>query len=134
MTSAMMVPDPDDELSGPFWAAAGEHQLVVQRCDACQHFRWPPLRGCPDCLSRATTWTDVGGTGTIWSYAVFHRVLHPAFAEDVPYTVGVIELDEGPQMIARIVGDDIEVGLRVEVEFAEPNGGVVLPRWRVVDS
>lgn len=125
-----MLPDPDDRVAGPFWQAAREHRLVVQKCDNCGHLRWPPLSGCPDCLERSVAWVAVAGTGTIWSFAVYHRALHPAFRDDVPYIVAVIALDEGPLMTARYVGAAPAVGDRVEVFFEDRADHITMPRFR----
>jgi len=127
---APMVPNLDDRVAGPFWQAANEQRLVVQRCDACGHLRWPPLSGCPDCLDRSATWVDVAGTGRIWSFAVYHRALHPAFGADVPYVIAVIELDEGPLMTARYTGPAPLVNDQVEVFFESLVEGVTIPRFR----
>ena len=57
-----------DPLTGPFFEAAAQGRLVVQRCNSCKALRWPPLSGCPECRSRDTTWVDVAPTGTVWSF------------------------------------------------------------------
>jgi uncharacterized OB-fold protein len=131
--SPQLLPDVDDPLAAPFWAATRAERLVVQRCDSCGAMRWPPLAGCPDCRSRAATWVDVATTGTVWSYAVYHRALHGAFS-DVPYTIAVVDIDNGPRMTARAVvgtSSGIEVGARVVAAFDQVADGVVLPRWEV---
>jgi uncharacterized protein len=131
----LLLPDVDEALTAPFWAAAREHRLVVQRCDQCGALRWPPLPGCPECLSRRTTWVDVATTGTLWSYAVYHRALS-AFFPDVPYTVAVVDLDAGPRMTARLVGSrgDVAIGARVHAEFTEVAPRIVLPHWSLSDD
>ena len=54
---------------------------------------------------------------------------------DVPYVVAVVELDEGPRLLAGIVEPDTEtlaIGDRVEVAFEDRSEGVTLPMFRVV--
>ena len=46
----------------------------------------------------------VSGRGKVFSFVIFHRVYHPAFAEEVPYVVALVELDEGPRLLTNIVG------------------------------
>jgi uncharacterized protein len=128
--SRQLLPDVDDPVAAPFWAATRDGRLVVQRCESCGAMRWPPLAGCPDCRSRDATWVEVATSGTVWSYAVYHRSLHGAFP-DVPYTIAVVDIDDGPRMTARAVGIDIGVGSRVSVVFDEVADGIVLPRWTV---
>jgi uncharacterized OB-fold protein len=62
-----------------------------------------------------------------------HRAPFPAFATRVPYVVALIDLEEGPRMMANIVGDDAlhtKIGDRVTVCFEERAGGSKLPQFR----
>ena len=62
-----------------------------------------------------------------------HRVYHPAFADEVPYNVTVVELEEGPRVNTNLVDIDdeaIEVGLAVEIAFTEVDDGAYLPLFR----
>ena len=52
---------------------------------------FPPSLLCPHCNLAKSTWTATGGKGRVFSYVVYHRVYHPGFADEVPYTVAVIE-------------------------------------------
>jgi uncharacterized OB-fold protein len=72
--------------------------------------------------------------GRIYSFVVFHRVYHPAFESDVPYTVAIVELDEGPRLLANIVGassDDIRCDVLVRVVF-EDRGDQTIPQFAIV--
>src|SRR6476646_1458440 len=94
--------------SARFWQAAKEHRLLIPRCNACTKFWFPPSRLCPHCLSDDTGWESVSGRGKIYSFVVFHRVYHPAFAGEVPYVVAIVELEEGPRMLTNIVGVPVD--------------------------
>jgi uncharacterized OB-fold protein len=62
-----------------------------------------------------------------------HRAAIPVFATRVPYVVALIDLEEGPRMMANIVGDDAlhtKIGDRVSVCFEERAGGSKLPQFR----
>ncbi len=54
---------------------------------------------CPECLSLEWEWHQVQPTGTLLSYAVYHRAFDPAFQDEIPYTVGYVQLDDGPRMV-----------------------------------
>jgi hypothetical protein len=82
------------------WAAQGE--LRLQRCADCGTWRHPPRHRCASCGSGATTWVPVSGRGHIFSWTVTHQALDPAF--EVPYAVVVVELEEGPRLVASLVG------------------------------
>ncbi|MDO8212210.1 Zn-ribbon domain-containing OB-fold protein [Conexibacter sp. CPCC 206217] len=130
------LPDVDDALAAPFWAAARERRLALQRCGACGYVAWPPARVCPDCLAQRLRWEAVAQTGEIWSFAVYHRALHPAFAAAVPYAVLAVTLDAGPLMIGAAVDaiDRLAVGARVRVRFEDVAARVTLVRFALDDG
>jgi uncharacterized OB-fold protein len=75
-------------------------------------------------------WTDVSGRGEVFSYTVLHRAPDPAFRGDVPYVVAVVALEEGPHLLANLIGcapDSVSVGMRVQAVFetVAPDIGVV---------
>lgn len=130
------LPDTSDG-SQPFWEACRRHELVVQECDICGHRRWPIGPVCTMCLSPESTWVRVSGTGEVWSWIVYHQAFNQAFADDVPYNVALIRMDEGHTMISNIVdvgSSDIRVGQRVEVVFDDVNDEISIPRFSVVGS
>jgi uncharacterized OB-fold protein len=122
--------------SAPYWAGLRDHRLLMPRCDACEQFWFPPSLLCPHCGSDRNTWHEVSGRGRVFSYVVFHRVYHSGFAEDVPYVVALIELDEGPRMISNVIGispDKITCDLRVKVAFEDIVGERTLPKFVVAN-
>jgi uncharacterized OB-fold protein len=125
------MPDLDDPLVAAFFAATKQERLVVQRCADCHFLRWPPGPLCPQCQSTRSDWTDIRPTGSLYSYAVYHRAMNPAFADDVPYTVGLIELDDGPRMYGRLMGDyDAgSVGCRMHARFVPASPDVTFVHW-----
>lgn len=126
------IPEVDAQLA-PFFTAAKDGRLVVQRCTQCEAYRFPPRELCSGCLSTASTWVEVAGRGEIFSYNVMHQVYHPAFAAEVPYAVVVVKLAEGPKMISNLVDcpvDEIRIGMPVEVVFEPLSDTVTLPKFR----
>jgi uncharacterized OB-fold protein len=51
------------------------------------------------------------------SWVVYHQAFVPAFADSIPYTVGLVELREGPRLISNIVGVDDPEQLRIDQEL-----------------
>jgi uncharacterized protein len=100
---AKPIPVPSPE-SAPFWKAAREHRLLVPRCNTCGKSWFPPSQLCPHCLSGDTGWIEASGRGHVFSFVVFHRVYHPAFTDEVPYVVAIVELEEGPRMLTNVIG------------------------------
>ena len=118
-----------------YWEACKRGELRLQRCSDCGHWRFPPSVLCPRCLSERSSWEAISGRGTVYTFIVVHRPQHPAFYEDVPYNVAIVELEEGPRMHSRIVGctnEEIRIGMPVEVTFEKKNDDVTMPYFKRV--
>lgn len=104
--------------------------LCVQRCAACGVWRHPPRKFCASCFSGDVTFEPVTGNGTVLSMAVSHRSLDPGWQERAPYATLLIELDEGPRVLAATSTspDEIEAGQRVTVRV-EPRGDDFVLVW-----
>ena len=105
MIDDALLPDPDDD-SAPFWQAAARGELTIQECGSCGRLRHPPRPMCPACRSFDATWRPMSGRGRVWSFAVPHPPLLPAFAAYAPYNVCVVELAEDTSI--RLVGNLVE--------------------------
>lgn len=131
MSTEKIVPAVTPEFE-PFFAAAREGTLVVQRCGSCGTLRFPARSLCARCLSSTTEWIPVSGRGEVYSFFWMHQVYHPSFADDVPYAVAVVKLEEGPTMTTNVLDcsrETLRIGLRVEVVF-ESRGDLRLPQFR----
>lgn len=119
-------------VSAPFWEAARDNRLRLQRCDQCAYVRWPPSPLCPECLADGGTWTEVSRRGAIWSYCVYDHCYDEAFRDAVPYVVALVELEDGPRLITNILAppESVEVGLTVEAVFVATDGDAALVRFR----
>lgn len=115
-----------------FWFdGAKAHKLLIQRCADCGRLRHPPAPICAECKSLAVDTVESSGKGIVYSFVVGHYPQIPAF--DYPLPIGLIELEEGTRVVADIVGidpGDIEVGMAVEVEFADHDEDLTLPQFR----
>jgi uncharacterized protein len=134
-----------DDASRPFFEAALDGRLLLRRCTRCATFVSPfvwlgggagaPLRPhCWNCFSDQLEWAESTGRGEIYSFAVMHQLYDPAFADDVPYNITVVELEEGVRMTANVVdcaNDDLAVGLPVETVFEQLSDDVAVPKFRL---
>lgn len=117
----------------PFWEATSKGELRMQKCTDCGYIRYPINPVCTKCLSSNTEWVKLSGKGSVWSALVYHHVFNPAFADDVPYNVSMIQLDEGPRMFSNVVGcapDAVKVGDAVEVTFDKVSDEITIPRFK----
>jgi uncharacterized OB-fold protein len=116
-----------------YFEAAAQGRLELQRCDACERVWFYPRPACVACGSERFRWIVASGRGRVHSHSVVHRAPSAAFRERVPYVVALIDLDEGPRMMANIVGDDalrIAIGDALELAFEDRGEGRKLPQFR----
>jgi len=108
----------------PFFDAAREHRLVLQRCPRDGFFYYPRSR-CPACLGDDWTWEECSGRGEVHSFTI-DRIGHlPALRALAPFAIAIVELDEGPRITARLVDadvDEVAVGMPVEPAFEDVDG------------
>ena len=124
-----------DAETKPYWEWTKKHELRMQRCADCGELRFPPGPMCPSCNSMRDEWVPMRGTGTIYSWIIVHPPVLPAFADDAPYAVVLVQLDDDP--VLRLVGqvidvpnDELAAGMALEVVFDDVTPEVTLPKWR----
>lgn len=89
--------------------------LRFQRCPA-GHAWLPAREHCPTCLADAAEWVEASGEATLVSWVVYRRSFDPSTDDRVPYNVALVELAEGPRLLANLVG----VGERPELPAGAP--------------
>src|ERR671930_2029617 len=116
-------------LTQPFWDAAANRKLVMQRCGDCHSWVWCPRPVCVECGSEKLLWTPVSGRGTVFAFTVIREVVGRAlrgFEKDIPYVTAWIDLEDGPRICSNVVQCPIEkvaIGMPVEVIFEESGQG-----------
>jgi len=129
-------PDLNDAATAPYWEAAARHELMLPRCDGCGLVFFPPRDLFPGCWSGELSWPPMSVRGTVWPFTEVQVAFYAdTWADDVPYVVAVVELDEGPRLLANLVEPDMErlsIGDRVEATFEDRSEGVTLPMFQVV--
>ncbi len=134
-TPVQPAPDPD---SRGFWEATAAGELAICRCVGCRAWLQPPLERCRHCAA-ATRFERVSGRGTIFSFIVVRHPCSPGYLDDLPYLVGLIELEEqaGLRLPARLVGiaaEAVQIGQCVRAEIVDlPGGEFRIPVFRVED-
>lgn len=113
------------------WCKRGE--LRFQRCSRCGEWRHVPREMCAACGSFDWEWAKSTGRGTVFTWTVVERPMHPAFADALPYAPVVVEMTEGVRLLSRVVDctpADLEIGMTVEVVFDAVTEDVSLPKFR----
>ena len=80
--------------------------LTIQRCDDCARWCHPARYRCPNCHSSKWSFEPIGANGHLVERTVTYRALHPAFADVVPYAIGVVALAAGPRLFVVVRTDD----------------------------
>jgi uncharacterized OB-fold protein len=62
-------------------------------------------------------WVDASGFGSVYSFTVVHRA-PPGFESEAPYVVALVELEEGPRLMTRVLEADVHIGMQVELAVA----------------
>jgi uncharacterized OB-fold protein len=117
-------------LSAPYWRAAREGRLVVQRCTSCGHLQFYPRSLCTRCTGARLAWHECSGRGSVRSFTVIRRAVSAAYEPEVPYVVALIELAEGPTLLSNVVGcapEAVQVGAPVRVRFEAWTPEVTVP-------
>ncbi|MFW9833717.1 MAG: Zn-ribbon domain-containing OB-fold protein [Candidatus Thorarchaeota archaeon] len=98
------------------------------KCVDCGAVIAPPSGSCYGCGSNNMEWTDVSGKGKLVSFTVIH-VAPDEFAEEAPYYVAIIELEEGTRVSARLLGydplkpEEVSLGIPVKIDFEKGKSG-----------
>jgi uncharacterized OB-fold protein len=106
--------------------------LKIQRCTQCAHAYFPPRPFCPRCASRDVEVFDASGKASLYSYVISHR---PAPGFTPPYSIAVVQLEEGPRMMTNIVDcpqtpDALQLDMPLQVKFERLDDEITLPLFR----
>lgn len=128
------VPDPE---STPFWDGMREGKLMLQRCASSGEHLFPPVTFCPGSLE-IPEWVEASGKGEIFSWIVVrHPVPRDLYADEVPYVVAIVALDEGCRMTGNLVDiapEDVRAGMKVEIVYNRVTPEITLPAFRPTDD
>lgn len=119
-----------------FWEALANRSLLLPWCERCDFPIWYPRSHCPQCGSGDVAWVGATGRGRIYSYTIDRRRSRAAPEPPVtPRVIAYVELDEGPRIIAHIVGcppEAVRIGAPVQLSFpASADDGLPLVRFQI---
>ncbi len=120
------------DCAAPYWQHAKDNKLDLPYCGECDASFYYPRLWCPACFNQDISWKQLSGKGTVYSYSVIYQSPLPSYQEDLPYVLAIIELDEGPRMMANVLNCDVDkvrVDMAVEVVF-EARGDMKIPQFQ----
>lgn len=120
-----------DALTEPFWQAAREGRLLIQRNPVSGQVQWYPRPYCLDDWNVVPEWIEASGKATLYSFTVIPR----SDIEEVPapYVLAIVELEEGARMGATVTDvdpDEVKIGMALEVVFVPLDEEISIPRFR----
>lgn len=116
-----------------YWRGARRGKLLYQQCRACGSIQFPFLTLCRNCLSDEVEAKQSAGRGRIVTYSTIYRAPSPAFASHVPYTVAIVELEEGYKMLSALFEtppDAVSMDMGVSVCFTPFGEDYALPLFQ----
>jgi uncharacterized OB-fold protein len=123
---------PSPETKG-FWEGVSRHELLLKWCSDCQRAHHPKRIVCTGCGSADLSWQRSSGRGKVYSFSEVHHVADKAFMASVPYTIGLVALDEGVYLLSRLLTElgPIAIDQLVQLDFQVLESGRLLPVFKV---
>jgi hypothetical protein len=110
-----------------------EDKLMGSKCKKCGVLSVPPRSICIKCYSSELEWVEMKGNGELAAFTCIAIgppfMIKEGYDRKHPYVSGVVELEEGVKVVARIEGVDaskpetIEIGAPLRVEFLHRGEG-----------
>jgi len=104
-----------------------EEKLMGSKCTRCGTLSVPPRPICVKCYGSEMEWVEMKGKGTLAAFTCITVappfMIAQGFDRKHPYCSGVVELEEGARVDARIEGvdaskpEDIKMGMPLKVKF-----------------
>lgn len=88
-----------------FRSGLAKGELLIQKCESCGKLNMYPKHACPHCQSLSLGWQQAKGTGVLKSFTVLRAGAPEGFEEDLPYGLGIVQLEEGVQILCRLTPD-----------------------------
>lgn len=119
-----MIASPDFSGPGPvqvYQDYLAQGQFLIQQCKECGKHIFYPRVLCNHCGSADLKWVEPTGRGVVYSTSVVRQ--KPEKGGD--YNVALIELEEGPRMMSRVVDVDphkVKIGMQVSAHVGTIDG------------
>ena len=118
---------------GSYEQFLNEEKIMGCRCKKCQALYLPPRPICIKCNGGEMEWVEMKGKGKLAAFTCIAigppSMTKEGYDRQHPYVSGVVELEEGVKVVARIEGVDgskpetIKIGTPLQVEFLHRGEG-----------
>src|SRR5260221_8058515 len=132
MDATTGIPPGVTEETEPFWAAAKEGRLIVERCSSCGAESFPPRGMCRCCRARAMVPVEITSRGHVYSLTVNYQRWLPDL--EVPYAIVLVEFPDHPgvRVAGRLRGcppEEAAIGMAVGIGFQPRPRGLATPSF-----
>ncbi|MCU0485270.1 MAG: Zn-ribbon domain-containing OB-fold protein [Anaerolineales bacterium] len=113
--------------------ALSERKLVASRCTTCSKLYYPARPMCPECHGKEMEAVELSGKGKLAAFSVIYiattAMIQAGYDRKNPYCTAVVQLVEGPNICAQLVGADlahpetIQIGTPVTATFMDRGEG-----------
>jgi len=114
-----------------FYKNINQGKLLGAKCKECGKTHLPPRPMCDDCYSSEFEWVAIPTKGKLLTYTIIH--IAPAqFQSVAPYTMGIVELENGlrlPGMIRGVPLEQIRIGMNLAMNFEACAATQPWPQW-----
>ena len=110
-----------------------QRKLMGVACDACGRVYVPPRSICSACKESRMDLRELSGRGTLAGYTSIFvaptAMVAQGYGRENPYLTGIVTLEEGPRLPARLAGMDatqpegIAIGTPLQADFLEQQDG-----------
>jgi uncharacterized OB-fold protein len=114
-----------------FYKFLQQGKLLAGKCLKCGKIHLPPRPLCDNCYSKEFEWVTVSGKGKLITYTVIN-IAPQQFQDLTPYSVGIIQLENGlkiPGMIQGIPQEQLKIGMPLLLDFGSCSTPQKWPQW-----
>jgi uncharacterized OB-fold protein len=125
--------------SARYWREIPQrYRYEASKCKGCGKVWFPPRLICAECGKREFEDVTLSDKGRVQTFTVI-RVGPSDFCDEVPYAIGIIELDDGVSIQCQIADcplEDLKTGMPVKIEFRkvkqEGEAGIICYGFKAV--
>ena len=117
-----------------FYDNLKQGKLTTTKCQKCNTLLWQPRVVCPHCSSDEMEWVELPTTGKLFAFTAMLLGAPLGFEDQVPFPIGVVELDDVEIKILTRIDDasyeDLEFDIPMEMKVVTLEDGRVLYRFK----
>jgi len=97
-----------------------QQKITGTKCPTCGKVYVPARSTCLKCFEDMSDWVEVSHEGTLKTFTIVHEPL-PSLKSEIPFILGIIQLDGADTGIVHRLGDvdseELRIGMRVKAVF-----------------